>query len=105
MCPPLLRELPAERERVGGIDSARDDADQRFIVLRFGPRYFFDLQYLWGTVLVGNHRFHHWFFTDPQCAIGAKDCEKSENPDHVKRFFHTRKLGLRLWRWRISNCR
>jgi hypothetical protein len=25
---------------------------------------------------VRDHRFHHRFFTGPQCAISAKDCEK-----------------------------
>ena len=62
----FARIFPAERERIGWIDAARDHAHKRFIFVRFWPRNSLKFQDFRSAVLMRDHGLHRWFFVGAQ---------------------------------------
>jgi hypothetical protein len=94
MRPPFLRVFPAERKRVGWVDSACNYAHKRFVLLRLRSRYFFKLQYFRASIFVRDRRLHHRFLTGPERGIRTKGGKKNQNSDQAKRGSH----DLETWR-------
>ena len=65
--------FPAERERVGWVDAARNHTHEHFILLRLRPRHLFEFQHFGGAVLVRDHRLHHRLFVRT-CEVSEENC-------------------------------
>ena len=64
----LLRVFPAERERIGWVDTAGDHAYEHLIVIRLRSLNLFNLEHFGRPVFVRDDGSHHWLFISAYCA-------------------------------------
>ena len=64
----LLRVFPAERERIGWVDTAGDHAYEHLIVIRLRSLNLFNLEHFGRPVFVCDDGSHRWLFISACCA-------------------------------------